>query len=1167
MYWQEMQFQDFVTSGKNVKFAFMKIRKYLKIYIAVLLCIVTLSLTDITDSTLALASETVSSAPAASSAGAAASAKKKSGRKKSSSKKSSKKKSRRKSTNRKKSKSGNTSKKRRSSSSSSKSYTPPAEKPSNDSLTLRVNEGVISRIPRDMNPGGLRINKVNPNKSQATVGISLNENFTYMPVTRELINDMTKMVKDALPDSIADYRITLNVGSRNYSYYINKIDKLPEKYRQNIPFVTAVNPYVNPKKGMEGDIVALWHSHGRYFRNGAWQWQRGLLFQSIEDTYTMGYVLPYLVPMLENAGAYVMLPRERDYNRNEVIVDNDTNEGGMLFSQTTYKEQNGTHKWETGEYEGFIYDLPDFRDTENPFENGTYRQVATVRGGKPSVAAWYADIPEDGEYAVYVSYKTLPNSTQDAHYTVNYSGGSREFKVNQTMGGGTWIYLGTFPLKEGFSATEPIVTLTNQTSKGGETVVTADAVKIGGGMGNIARSPNRSDIYYDPSTPDKSTSETSQNTSQKNKTGINENPGESLDEGDEEDEDEGDEDEGDEDEGDEDEGDIDSADTSKDGKEEAKEAPKPGRAPHFSTSGMPRFLEGARYWMHWAGFPESVYSPFHGRDDYKDDYTSRGHWVNYLAGGSRVLPNREGLNIPVDISFALHSDAGKRSDDSVVGTLGIYYTNGGDSYVDGTPRSNSRMLTDLIMRQVTSDIRRSYEPKWTRRSMWDKSYLEARVAEVPTTLLELLSHQNFGDMQYGLDPNFKFVASRAIYKAMARFISERKGREVVIQPLPVHNFAITPHKKGHYRLSWVATPDTLEPTAMPHKYIILERTEGSLGFHKAGETSSTHFDVKVNDDLIHSYRVIAANEGGISFPSETLSLRATQKNAPEALIINGFSRISAPGKFSADGRAGFDGENDFGVPYINDASFPGYQTEFRRSAGEAFGRSSGNYIGTVVAGNTFDFPFVHGEALADAGYGFVSASAGAVEAGVVKLDDYEVVDLILGKQKRTTVGRGTSGVRYAAYPAALRSKLDAYVKHGGSLIVTGAYVASDAFDARGNSDEREFVENVLGIKTVEGASRERSGRLKTLSALGGKEMQYSNTVNSEQYIVENPDVLEPASSSASVIATFGNSGTTAGISNRYGKGRTATLSVPFESIKSEDDAEILMKGLLKIVKD
>ena len=232
---------------------------------------------------------------------------------------------------------------------------------------------------------------------------------------------------------------------------------------------------------MENDIVAMWPSHGRYYKtgSGAWLWQRPQLFHIVEDTHTMSYIYPYVVPMLENAGAYVMLPRERDINRNEVIVDNDTNDSGMIFSQPYYKEMTGSRPWVTGEGEGFIYDLPDFRDTENPFENGTYRQTSTVTHGKPSVAAWYADIPEDGEYAIYVSYKTLPNSTEDAHYTVNYSGGSREFRVNQTMGGGTWIYLGTFPLEAGYSDEEPEFIISNISDKSADRIVTADAVKIG----------------------------------------------------------------------------------------------------------------------------------------------------------------------------------------------------------------------------------------------------------------------------------------------------------------------------------------------------------------------------------------------------------------------------------------------------------------------------------------------------------------------------------------------------------------------------------------------------------------------------------------------------------------------------------------------------------------
>jgi len=36
-------------------------------------------------------------------------------------------------------------------------------------------------------------------------------------------------------------------------------------------------------------------------------------------------------------------------------------------------------------------------------------------------------------------------------------------------------------------------------------------------------------------------------------------------------------------------------------------------------------------------------------------------------------------------------------------------------------------------------------------------------------LLELLSHQNLADMKYGIDPRFKFLVSRAIYKGMLRY--------------------------------------------------------------------------------------------------------------------------------------------------------------------------------------------------------------------------------------------------------------------------------------------------------------------------------------------------------------------------------------------------------------
>lgn len=1018
---------------------------------------------------------------------------------------------------------------------------PPKEQPQNDSLTLTVNRRLIESIPKHLNPGGLRVNSVRANKDARMAVVGLNENFTYMPITRNLIDSLSTVIKGFLPDSLAGYRVALNVGNRSLAYYIHKVDKLPEKYRKNPAFVEEVHPDIVATKGMDNDILALWHSHGRYFKNGSWQWQRPVLYETIEDIYTMGYILPYVVPMLENAGAYVMLPRERDTNRHEVIVDNDLNEEGQIYSQPFYKEKSYTNKWETGEGEGFIYDLPDFRDTENPFENGTYRQVKSQKGGTPSVAAWYADIPEDGEYAVYVSYKTLPNSTADAHYTVNYSGGSKEFKVNQQMGGGTWIYLGTFPLEAGYSDVEPIVTLTNQTDGIAGTMVTADAVKIGGGMGNIARSPRRSDIYYDPSTPESAPADEEAEEEEDEETNE-ETISESSD---------------------------DIADTAESAAELPKETNTPadnskkGPAPTFRTSGMPRFLEGARYWLHWAGFPEYVYSPYHGNDDYKDDYTGRGHWVNYLAGGSRVLPDREGLNIPVDAAFALHSDAGKRSDDSFVGTLGIYFTQNGDSYKDGTPRINSRMLTDMIMQQITNDIRRTEEPVWTRRSMWDKSYVEARVPEVPTTLIELMSHQNYADMTYGRDPEFRFTVGRAIYKGLARFMAERKGRDLVIQPLPVHDFMIKRTKDDHYRLSWKPTDDPLEPTAKPDTYIIMERSGDDLGFHKIGQTKSTHFDIKVTDHDIHSFYIIAANAGGKAFPSETLALREAAGSEKPMLIVNGFTRISAPGHHATETEAGFDSKDDFGVPYVKDISFAGYQTEFRRNAGESSGRSGQSFVTQVIAGNTFDYPAVHGAAISADNHGFVSASVGSVINGEVKLSDYSTVDLILGKQKSTLTGRGHKGVRYRAFPEKLQKELRKYVERGGDLIVSGQYVASDLYDNRSSMADRKFAAEVLGAAMPANDERQ-SGTVRDKT---GKSMRYSSSLNKDIYIVEKPDVLVPSEEAETEeILTFGESGSRAGHVVDYGRGQVAVLTVPIEALTDADERTSLMKKILTKLK-
>ncbi len=78
--------------------------------------------------------------------------------------------------------------------------------------------------------------------------------------------------------------------------------------------------------------------------------------------------------MLENAGAYVLMPRERDVQTEEAIADNDP----AIAGASRYEERNGTKPWTTGEEPGFAYKQSSYKDAENPFRDGTFRQAVTV---------------------------------------------------------------------------------------------------------------------------------------------------------------------------------------------------------------------------------------------------------------------------------------------------------------------------------------------------------------------------------------------------------------------------------------------------------------------------------------------------------------------------------------------------------------------------------------------------------------------------------------------------------------------------------------------------------------------------------------------------------------------------------------------------------------------
>jgi len=951
-----------------------------------------------------------------------------------------------------------------------------------------------------------------------TLKLTGNRDFAYIPFRENNVKEIYDGVRQLLPTQYASYKLELIANGKKIEELIplalrSKREKNAATFRNTVdkPLVTPIDPTYLPTQGLRNRHIALWQSHGFYYepKLTRWEWQRARIFQTVEDLYTQSYVLPFLVPMLENAGANVLMPRERDIQLHEVIVDND----GVLDEQSLYIERPADKTWNTGYHPGLAHLRREYKDFENPFREGTYRQTETIKKGNESLAEWIPSIPETGEYAVYISYQTLPNSTDDALYTVYHLGGATQFKVNQQMGGGTWIYLGHFTFPAGKNSHAKVV-LTNRSEKAGR-ILTADGVKIGGGYGNIARRISDEGATENVKSSDNST--------------------------------------------------------------QAAVRQLPPVDYPYETSGYPRFTEGARYWLQWAGIPDSIYSDSHGKNDYTDDYKSRGLWVNYLAGGSSANPTEQGLKIPIDLSLAFHTDAGTTPNDSIIGTLGIFHTEPYDGvYANGTSRYMARDLTDLIQSYIVDDVRALYDPSWSRRGMWNQSYFEARVPRVPAMLLELLSHQNFADMRYGLDPRFRFTVSRSIYKGMLRFISSQYNTDYVVQPLPVDhmNLRFVSESQNEIELTWQPVADPLEPTAKAEKYIVYTRV-GDGAFDKGTLVDKPSYRASIPAGVVCSFKVTAVNKGGESFPSEILSAARAMNEKGTVLVINGFNRISAPADFDfqADSTAGFLDLMDHGVPYIHDISYIGRMKEFRRQIpwmdddASGFGDSYANYETMVIAGNSFDYPALHGAAILKAGYSFVSCSDEVVKNGKVALQEYPVVDLILGKECQTKMGPGSIlPLTYKTFDKEMQQAITAYCNGGGNIFVSGAYVGTDLWDnwlAESDPEDQAFATDVLKYKwRVNQAAL--MGKVKTVAspfASFNGNYEYFNELNPESYVVESPDAIEPAAEGAYTIFRYSENNLSAGVAYQ-GAYKTCVLGFPFESIKTPAEREQMMKAIL-----
>ncbi len=954
-------------------------------------------------------------------------------------------------------------------------------------LTATIDQCRRSVCMEDMDSASA-VDTVRIDRVGRTLDVAFNDAFAQVAWREEPLKSITQEFLEGLNPVFFNWDMRLTALGVSLETLIPNLyrtgagdtSKLPPSLRPPIRLTINLERPWRSDATLSGRHIAIWPSHGWYYEYelDRWEWQRARLFQTVEDLFPMSIIVPYLAPMLEGAGAFVHMPRERDTQVAEVIVDlGEEGSSGSRYIEVGEADV----AFRTGDTPGFAY-RPELLN-ENPFELGFYR-VSRTEEITTASASWIPDMPSAGHYAVYISYGAEENATGDARYTVYHSGGSTRFSVDQRMKSGTWVYLGTFLFDEGVNPETARVDLNNFSSDPGK-AISADAVRFGGGMGSISRGGQ--------------------------------------------------------------------------------------------TSGRPRFTEGARYYMQFAGMPDTlVYNVTESESDYIDDYRGRAEWVNYLRGAP-FGPNKDrstrGLGVPIDLSLAFHTDAGITRSDAFIGTLMIYSSTGAEDereFPDGMSRFASRDFGDIMQATIVEDLRSKYDSTWTRRAIWDRDYSEAVRPNVPGILLELLSHQNFADMRLGLDPRFRFDVARSVYKGMLRFLASQNGFEPVVQPLPVSHMEAILGSEGAIRVSWQPTVDPLESSAMPDGYVIYTRT-GTSGYDNGLYVNKPTYEFRGADNgVLYGFRVAAVNEGGEGMLSEEVSAGRpiASEAVGEVLIVAAFDRISAPASLEYGRFRGFAGFVDEGVPDGYDMSYVGDQYDFDIDSpwldddSPGHGASYSTFETQLLTGNTFDYPAIHGAAILAAGYSFSTTSDEALN-GHHDADRFMVMDVILGEEK-TTVGPGRLQ-DFEAIPAPMREQISRFIDVGGSVMISGAHVATDLAGPVSDEEGRSFAHDVLGFSWRTDHAVQHGAVLSLNGFLGElEEIEFNTARTAWTYRVESPDALEPTEEARTLMRYADNN--MSAVVGREGRGGSLVMGFPFETIGGKGVRDSVMKRILAFLR-
>ena len=213
---------------------------------------------------------------------------------------------------------------------------------------------------------------------------------------------------------------------------------------------------------LSGRIIYTSGGHGWTWGGSQWVTQRGVTWEMLED-YGNYDQMQFFVHYCFNAGATVVPMRPVGYQTNEAVLDND--DPGVSFVGSWSDSGSATFYGDAG-------DLP-------------YR-FANLNATETAAATYTPMIPQAGYYPVYCWVLAGANRG-DQLYRIRHTGGESQVRVPHHMVGNGWIYLGQYYFNAGSNANVGSVVISNLRGSPAGSVIIADAIRFGNGMGSIDR--------------------------------------------------------------------------------------------------------------------------------------------------------------------------------------------------------------------------------------------------------------------------------------------------------------------------------------------------------------------------------------------------------------------------------------------------------------------------------------------------------------------------------------------------------------------------------------------------------------------------------------------------------------------------------------------------------